>query len=348
MIERDPRASRCGLTLIELVIALAAFSVLMVAATLNLSREAEGLTRMATRTHVQSRIDVVLDRIADELEFAQGVVPVARLTADVFPGTTSFIEVDTTAGFPFQGTLLLDPGTAREERIAYSTLGSGPPRFQELERGAQCSSDAAHLTGAAPVRWAPMAAALENQVNPPAEFFDGASEELGGTVFYRGDGTGFAYRVPVDLLGDGDYFDANGDIVWGARVRGAATASGFSILYFSPGAVVTEAARGLDLNLDGDQDDTFDLGRIRMRTWDGAAPDTEYSDVALCPPLLLQEQCTPGADLDGDGASDPLFLWEARSGRLRVRMFVLTGDGNSSSVVQRFESTFFLSNGIER
>ena len=101
----------------------------------------------------------------------------------------------------------------------------------------------------------------------------------------------------------------------------------------------------MDLNADGDEADTFDLGRIRMRSWDSANPGAPATDVALGPAFVLQEQCNWASDLDGDGFEDPMFLWDATQARLRVRLFVLEGTINARPSVERLETSVFLTNG---
>ncbi len=332
------------MTLLELCISLAIFATVMVGATLHVVEDARAISTMARRTHAELRAEVLLDRIAEEIEFARGSTPLAFASIRLGLGETAALEVDTTAGFPDSGTLLIDRGTLFEERIAYAVLADSS--FGALERGLGCTDSADHDEGA-PVHWSGTAEELEDQIAPPAALWDGRSQELGGARFYRGDGSGFTFRVPVDPAGGGDFFDAFGQVRWGAEVAGAPRLTGRSALVFVPVATVSEAARGADLNADGDLDDTFDLGRIELRSWDTADPGGAPDVVGLCPPMILQEQCAWGSDLDGDGFEDPLFLWDPRSGRLRARFFLLTSAQGEITVVRRVEATFFLKNGGE-
>ena len=339
-------STRTGLTLLEVVIATAIFTVLMVTATLNVNRDARALRSLARKTSLEMKADVMINRIESELEFAQAATVQAWLQAELTAGETRTISVDTVLGFPDQGTLLFEPGTVREERIRYESFGLAPNAFETLSRQQRCSLSSPHANGTL-VRWSDSAIVLEDQINPPAAFYDGASQELLGLLFFRGDGTGFSYRVPTDPTGNMNFFDAAGAVTWGATVQGQPLLAGWSSLVFVPVAVVSEATRGFDLNGDGDQIDTFDLGRISMRAWDTSNPNTAATQIGLCPPMVLQEQCNWGSDLDNDGFQDPIFLWDPRSGRLRVRIFLLTSTELEVPEVRLIERAMFLRNGSQ-
>ena len=253
------------------------------------------------------------------------------------------MDVDATAGFPDVGMLLIDAGTGSEERILYSEFDPAASAFLQLERGAQGGSPRSHASGAT-VLWAPAAVVIDEQVAPPASAFDGQSRELLADLFYRGDGTGFSYRVPVDPTGGTNYLTPAG-VRWGATVGARPTEDGRACIYFQPIAEITEAERNFDFNGDGDLQDTFDLGRIHQRSWDAVDGNATASDLPLCPPMILQERNNWGSDLDNDGFEDPMFLWTPMSGRLRIRLFVLIGSVNRAQVVKRFETVLHLRNG---
>jgi len=332
-----------GLTLIDLTIGLAIVSFLLVAITVVIQREARALAIVTNRTDTERRARVMLGRIEGELEYAQAANPSTVLTSDLGVGAGGTASVDTVAGFPDVGTLLIDAGEADEERIAYQLVQTAPPGFTNLTRGERCTSAAAHDQGEQ-VMWSALARYTDDQIAPPAARFDGISSEISGQAFFRGEGTGFSYRVPLDLDGDGDLYDGD-EVSWGAVVRGVAIADGWTAVHFEPVAVVTEAGRRFDLNGDGDLVDTFDLGRIRMRSWDASAPG-QVTDHALCPPMILQEQCNWGGDLDADGFDDPMFLWDPVTGRLRIRLFLLTGADSDRPQLRTVEAVTFLRNGV--
>ena len=335
---------RRGLTLVELTVSVLLIALVMGAVTMALDRDTRGLAQMTRKSFVEEQLAIAADRIEQELRYAIAFEPQTLLDGDAGAGDTASLAVLDNEGFPDGGALLVRPGTASEERIGYDGLGLGPDLFLNLERGDECTAPAAHLDGGT-VLWSGSAFAIENQINPAAEFFDGQSMEFGGPVFYRGDGWGFVYRRPCDPAGNREYLDALGEVQWGSRVNGVNTLDGWSCLYFEPSTVLTEAQRGSDLNADGDQNDTFELGRLRMRSWNAANPAAQTTDVALCPPVILQEQCARGADLDGDGFEDPVFLWDAETSRLRLRLFYLTSTEATLEPVRSMNVAFFLRNG---
>lgn len=343
----SPSGRRSGLTLLEVILGLAVMAFVLGVATLYLHRQASTMSSSTRDSGMMHRAEIMLDEIADDLRFAKGDVPTAWLTEDLNAGASAFLELDTTLPFPDSGTLLLQPGSPQVERIDYAAIDPGSGRLLMLGRGSACTTEGDHPAGTA-VLWAPAATAIDDQDAPDAAFFDGASQELLGDVFFRGDGSGFAFRVPVDPAGGQDYFDASGEIQWGAVVDGAGTPDGRACFRFTPVAKIEESARGADLNGDGDEDDTFDLGQISKRVWDSNAGGASGFEVALCPPMVLQEVCRWGADLDADGLDDPIFLWEPASSRLRIRLFLLDAGRDGAPVVRTSEVSYFLRNGVDQ
>ena len=110
---------------------------------------------------------------------------------------------------------------------------------------------------------------------------------------------------------------------------------------------MSEADVHRDLNGDGDRTDTFELGQIRARAWDTANPAVPASDIGLGPPVILQELCAHGRDLDGDGYDDPIFLWNPAEGRLHVRLFVLGRSKGEVPAVRKVETTIYLRNLVK-
>ncbi|MEZ6020169.1 MAG: hypothetical protein R3F17_08725 [Planctomycetota bacterium] len=100
-----------------------------------------------------------------------------------------------------------------------------------------------------------------------------------------------------------------------------------------------------DLNLDGDTADTFDVGQIMLLRWDAMANGAADTEVALCPPIVLQEVCNYGADLNNDGFEDPMFLWDPTDGSLRVQLFIVSGTHNGRAQLSRTATTIYLRNG---
>ncbi len=343
MERRIPNSKR-GLTMLEMIATVSIFAVVSVALLSSLGREARALKHFATQSFKESQAGAMLDRVTAELGYAQAVTPRAWMNGETPQHEVDELDVDTLAGFPSAGVLLLQPGTPDEERIAYAELDLDDLSFRTLARGFACGAASDHPSGSL-VRWAHSAEAIAEQDAPPPEFFDGITLEPSGPAFYRGDGTGFVFHAPVDPAGNGTFFDLDGNVQWGASVGGVQVIGGFSCFYFAPDSVITEAALDLDVNQDGDLDDSFDRGSIRLRAWDGAAPAAAPRDAALCPPVVLQEVCSWGSDLDADGWQDPIFLWSPDISKLHIRTLILTESSNGQARVRMFERSVFLPNG---
>lgn len=338
-----PKNPRSGFNLIELCVATAILVGLFLAIAGSTQRQGESLRFFSRLSNQSLRAQVVLGRLEEHLEDAQPSGIDAFLVAPLDASGTTKLSLDTVAGLPDRGTLIVEPGTGREERIAYEGLrSSGGARVLQLGR-ALCGGGGAHATGS-PVMWAGAAFAIGQQNNPPASAFDGISDEPDGPVFFRGEGSGFSFRRPIDLgAGLVDGLEAR----WGADLGGGGLATGRSAILFVPSGEISEATLETDINRDRDRDDTFEVGDLRLRTWDtndGLVPPRE---VGLGGSGLLQERCNRGGDLDGDGFADPMFLWHEASGRVRVRLFFLIENEHGQPQVQRVETTLCLRNPAE-
>ena len=334
--------SRAGFTLVEVMIAATIMTVIMASMIVGMQREAQNLGDLVTSTHRERSAQVVLHRVEQELEFAAGAATAAWLTGAISGGTSS-LTVDTSLGFPPSGTLLVDPSNFGIECMDYTDLSRTTNTFSGMDRGAQCTTPTGHANGVR-VYWAGGATVLENQIAPPASQWDGQSNGPNGPIFYRGDGTGFSFRIPTDPTGGTNYFDATG-IRWGSKVNGNPSAGGWSAIHFVSSRQINEALANTDINQDGDQDDTFDLGQLFLERWDAFANGVPASRVALCPPIVLQEQCNYAGDLDGDGFNDPIFLWNPQDGSLRIQMFIMSGMFNERANISRLATTLYLRNG---
>ena len=118
-------------------------------------------------------------------------------------------------------------------------------------------------------------------------------------------------------------------------------------LVFEPSTTFDEVHAHQDLNRDGDQTDVFDVGQIVRLTWDTAQPNDTLDSLGLGPTNVLQERCHRGSDLDADGFADPLFLWDAQTNLLHVRLFLLGASEHDLPVVRKVESVMFLRNEPE-
>ena len=338
-----PLPARAGFSLLELIVAVAILGGVLYTITSSIDREQRALDALASRTNDVMRGQLLIGRIDDLLSEGQGTLPDAWLAEQVDASETSRLDVDSTLGFPDRGTVIVEPGGSREERIDYEGLRtSGEPRFLELRRGVQCTNGELHPVGSA-VLWSGVAYAIANQSSPPASAYSGRSLERGVPVYFRGDGQGFSFRVPVDPAGSGSPLDGL-EVQWGARLRGQELATGRCALVYEPVDTVREPELSTDLNGDGDQIDEFDLGEIHLQIWDTSDGGLEPQEISLGGAKILQEVCAPGGDIDGDGFEDPIFLWDPETGRLRVRLFLASVRPGQVPVVERLETVLHLRN----
>jgi hypothetical protein len=275
---------------------------------------------------------------------ASGRIPVAYLLSDIGGGMNDW-NLDTTAGFPEEGLLIVDPGNGNTEWVRYCRQDDGAPtpHIKPLERGVQCTSGVGHKLGSQAL-WAGLGLVVSVDAAPPAAAFDGISREGLHQVYFRGLGTGFSYRTPVDPTGSGNLLQGI-NVNWGAEVGGAASLTSRAAMAFAPMGSVSESDVGADLNNDGDTLDVFDRGSIVRHVWDESGqliPD----QASLGSNSILQERCNWGGDLDGDGFDDPIFLWNAGTGRLRVRYFMIDTESQPPQV-NRAEGVIDLLNAAE-
>jgi len=296
-------------------------------------------------TTVEDLAQQMLFRMEHELASATGSTPRFTLPLPMNAAETTGVTVSTTLGFPPRGTLLLDRGGAREERSTYSRIASST-RFEGLTRGVECTvaSDHAGANGVDHL-WGGLAEPLANQLAPAPADYDGIALEDGQPVYFRGDGTGFSFRVPVDPSGGENPLNGH-DLFFGAVVGGVPTVNGWSAVVFEARDQYDEAGTGDDLNRDGDTVDVFEVGQLRRLAWDTTDP-SRVEELGLGPTSVVQERCNHGGDLDGDGFADPLFLWNAETNLLHVRLFLLGASRRDMPVVRKVESVLFLRNEPE-
>lgn len=334
---------KAGFTLIEMMIALGVVSVILLATSTALQKEAENVTDMQRMSYAERLIQDLFTKIEQRLDFSQGLNSETTLTTGLSTAGTASVVLADSIGFPFQGFATIEPGTGTEEVIEFSAIDPGNEALETLTRGQRGTPAVSHPAGSQ-IIWEGYSYPIEDQTAPPAGSFDGQTNDLRGPLFFRGNGVGFCYRKPIDPAGTGSFIGPTG-IRWGATVGGTDTEDGCSAVVYRAVAQITEANRNFDINGDGDMLDSFDIGRITDLGWNALDPALGTSQLDLVSPIILQEIDNYGGDLDGDGFADPMFLWSPASGRLRIRLFALLGDVRGREVVRRFETVIYLRNG---
>ena len=181
----------------ELMLALVVLSLVLATMLGAMHREAVVLSDMSHTTAREHTAVEMIGRLESLLGDAAGANPTAVLVSDMERGETLEISVDATRGFPPFGCLQIEPGTAGEERVEYGGLDPVGNRFTDLTPGACFTVANGHGAGL-PVLWAGSGVAIENQVAPPADQWDGRLDTDTGPVFFRGDATAFSFRIPTD------------------------------------------------------------------------------------------------------------------------------------------------------
>ncbi len=333
-----------GSALVEVIIAMTIFTLVMLSSMAMVESGRRFSNSTLEITAIEEYAQQMLFKIEHELANATGFEPAATLQQPLSATNAIGLAVDSSLGFPPRGSLVLERGTAREERIGYTVLEPDFVTFSELARGAQCTTGQDHPFQAE-VLWSGLAEPIALQANPPLDTYDGIALEQGAGIYFRGDGTGFSYRIPIDPSGGNNVLNGE-DLFWGANVPGVGpTLQGWLALTYLPKDAFEEAGARFDLNKDGDFDDVFDIGQIRRASWDTSDP-TRAEDLGLGPSNIVQERCQWGSDLDGDGFQDPLFLWNKDTNELHVRLFLI-GTSRELPVVRRIESLLFLRNEPE-
>lgn len=335
---------RSGYSIVELMIATTLFVVVMVSSLALMERDAHLSKSTLSITAIEDQSTQMLYRI--ERELADGLIDTPKIVLGnaMTANETGQMVVADTLGFPPSGLLVVSRGRPNEEIIAYSGIDPTVPAFTGLTRAQGCTQASAHP--ASPpntVYWIGLAEPIANQTNPPAASFDGVSDEEGLNVFYVGRGSGISYRIPVDPAGGTNVLNGE-DIQWGTELGGTQITSGWAAIQFVAVRTVDESVTGDDINKDGDRGDVFDVGQLRRRLWDTANPGAPVEDLGLGPTAVLQERCNWGGDLDADGSSDPIFLWDPTTRQLHIRLFLFGQGVKDMPIVRRIESVMFLRN----
>lgn len=330
--------------MVEAMIAAMILGGVLLAMSSTATGDARAIQDMARRASYDLKGQVLLGTLEDQLRHASGRIPVAYLLDDIGGGLGHW-GLDTTAGFPDKGMLIVDAGTSNTEWVQYHRDDNGgtTPHLIPDKRGVQCTESTGHKMGSQ-VLWAGLGLVVGIDAAPPAPAFDGVSREGQHQVYFRGLGTGFSYRTPVDPTGSGSLLNGV-EVNWGAELNGTDSLAGRAAMVYAPVDRVTEAEVGADLNNDGDQLDEFDRGSIVRHVWDESG-NLMADHATLGSNSILQEHCNWGGDLDGDEFADPMFLWNSATGRLRVRFFMIDTESNPPQV-NRLEGVIDLLNAAE-
>lgn len=113
------------------------------------------------------------------------------------------------------------------------------------------------------------------------------------------DGETTQFSLPVPLGQGGSFIDANGQMLFGTRGPEGPILDDSYILRFVSREILREPELGRDLNLDGDMNDSFELGQMEIATQSGIVVNT------LQVPVIRPEG-DPGGDINGDALPDPL------------------------------------------
>jgi hypothetical protein len=345
-LPRDPHATRRGSTLLELSISFTIMTTILFSIFAVIQRDTQLAHSTLGISLAEMKAQQLLRGIESELASARGANPIAQITASLDDGSDALL-VDSTLGFPDTGVLLLGRGTEDVERLSYSALTAAGDRFTGLVRGLQCTSEVNHAAGEQ-LLWAGLAEPIALQDDPELAMYDGIAQEVGGPVYFRGDGSGFSYRVPVDpgQSTPPNYLNQEDQLQWGHDLGGP-TEDAWACLYYVPKFTYDESVSGDDLNRDGDTLDVFDIGQIRRRIWNTQDPSVAPADLGLGPTVILQERCNWGSDLNNDGFDDPMFLWDREARRLHVRLFILGRTVADVPIVREVQSLVFLRNEPE-
>ncbi|MEM7311062.1 MAG: hypothetical protein AAF682_30610 [Planctomycetota bacterium] len=340
------RLARRGYTFLEITISVALFVLIFGSLIAVLSQDQTMTKTTVTASGLENSASRMLFWIERELANASGATPSTTVTAEATPGASS-VRVSSTVGFPPAGILLINRGEPNEETLSYAGLDPDAVLFLDCDRGLQCTTEAKHELDSE-VLWGGLAEPLDQQAPPPpASTYDGIALEAEGPVYFRGQGTGFSYRIPVDPDGGQDFLDGD-ELKLGATVPEVGpTLDGWMAIYFQPRNVYVEADRGFDVNGDGDAEDEFDVGHLRQVSWDVSNPDATPRDVAVGPANVLQERCNYASDLDSDGFEDPMFLWNQETNELHVRLFLIRTSTSEPPVTRTVDSVVFLRNEPE-
>jgi len=272
---------RKGTSILELLFSLSIMSTILMSVFAIIQRDTSLAQSTLGISLAETKAQQMLRKIETELADARGANPIARLTAPLEEGNSMELSVDSTLGFPDQGILLLERGSQNEERLLYESNSLSDNSFTSLFRGKQCTVDVSHAAHTELI-WAGLAEVVSLGPDSGASDYDGLATGYRGDMFFRGDGYGFSYRVPIDPTQSvpPNYLGSDDQLQWGHVLRQpdgseAPDLGAWACLYFVPKFTFSESTSGDDVNRDGDTTDIFDVGQIRRRIWSAACSTGE-------------------------------------------------------------------------
>ncbi len=176
-----------------------------------------------------------------------------------------------------------------------------------------------------------------------SSFIPGTSPNDWQTSLNAGD-TQVRFVLPLDFDGDGDVVDAALDPEWGVYREDVtpysyvlfdpAAASPAQRYYFQSSRTYSESAANVDLNRDGDTNDSFQIGSIILEY-----PSGSYTPVGGSTPSSIAAgtvrqigDIVISGDMDGDGVIDPIFL--LNGSRLTINLWLTNLDMEEPPVQQ--------------
>ena len=196
--DRHPRR---GVGLLEATIAVTLLAVAVFATFSLLDSSRRFADASLEVSSAEGLLQDLIHDIGRELSSAAVYTPESQLIATLDAGDVTGVTLNASTGFPPTGWIVLERGTANEEVVRYTGMEAAGQRLTGLTRGVGCTEDATHAPSNVNVLWRGMAELLDDQTNPPAGSYDGVALGEEGDEFFRGQGSGLVYQLPIDTGG---------------------------------------------------------------------------------------------------------------------------------------------------
>ena len=140
-------------------------------------------------------------------------------------------------------------------------------------------------------------------------------------------GTSITFALPIRGKEDNSILAEDGEIRWGISDRMGIRKDGYCKVVFKPKKKLIEGEIDKDLNGDGDKEDVFHVGRLKLVT-------DESDELGLKEIVVVLAGANMGGDVDGDGVDDPLFSINVHN-VVTIRLTRLLRDGGTRQRVIR-------------